>query len=366
MTEQIDLKKFQEDYRASLMTKGSEDVSTVSGEMIQGEEKIDRLAFGVYRGQDFMKFEFAPKEFLIDGLVNRLDSVFLVGSPKSGKSLFVKQMICSLTSGHPFLEKYEISRPSTVLYVQLEGEAQETKDRFQRMCSKVELDSSKLTMFYSDPMRLETEEGLIDFYRAVDIASQHYDVIVIDGLYLSFNGSLSDDEAVRKVLGNLRRIKNRYHSTMIVVHHTHKTKLNQDGEVIMEGDEAIFGSQFLRAWPDHIMMITHDKKSDLRHLRCSTQRSGSIEKEIKMKLIQPDPLYFETMDEIPAGIVYDNAKVNILKFVSGSSPQSARATEIINGLEIPKSTFFFVIKELIRDKKIYKDGKGKGTLYRCL
>lgn len=329
------------------------------------EEIIKRLPFGVYRGEDFMKFNFAPKEFLIDSLLNRGDSAFLVGSPKSGKSLFVKQMICSLTSGHPFLEKFEISRPSTVLYVQLEGEAQETKDRFEKMCRKVELDSSKLTMFYSDPMRLESDAGLNDFYRDVDIAGTEFDVIIIDGLYLSFVGSLSDDECVRKTLGNLRRIKNRYNSTMIVVHHTHKTKFNQDGEVVVEGDEAIFGSQFLRAWPDHLMMIAHEKKSDLRHLTCITQRSGQIEKDIKMKLIQPDPLYFETLDEVPEGIVLETAKKSILSFLSGSIPPSARATEIMHATGIKKSTFFYVSKELIRDKKLYKDGKGKGTLYRC-
>jgi len=329
------------------------------------EEVINRLPFGVYRGQDFMKFNFAPKEFLIDSLLNRGDSAFLVGSPKSGKSLLVKQMICSLTSGHPFLDKFEISRPSTVLYVQLEGEPQETKDRFEKMSKKVDMDSSKLTMFYSDPMRLESEEGLNDFYKDVDIAGDSFDCIIVDGLYLSFTGSLSDDECVRKMLGNLRRIKNKYNSTMIVVHHTHKTRFNQDGDLIVEGDEAIFGSQFLRAWPDHIMMIAHEKKSDLRHLTCVTQRSGSIEKDIKMRLVQPDPLYFETMDDVPDGIVLDTAKKSIISFLSNSIPNSARATEIINALGIPKSTFFYVSKELIRDKKLYKDGKGKGTLYRC-
>lgn len=330
------------------------------------EEIINRLPFGVYRGEDFMKFNFAPKEFLIDSLLNRGDSAFLVGSPKSGKSLFIKQMICSLTSGHPFLEKFEISRPSTVLYVQLEGEAQETKDRFEKMSKKVEMDNTKLTMFYSDPMRLESEAGLNDFYRDVDIAGSEFDVIVIDGLYLSFSGSLSDDECVRKTLGNLRRIKNKYNSTMIVVHHTHKTRFNQDGEIVTEGDEAIFGSQFLRAWPDHLMMISHEKKSDLRHLTCITQRSGQIEKDIKMRLIQPDPLYFETMDDVPEGIVLETTKRSIISFLESSIPCSARASEIIRALQIPKSTFFYVSKELIRDKKLYKDGRGKGTLYRCL
>lgn len=329
-------------------------------------EEIKSLAFGIYRGEDFMQFQFAPKNFLIDGMINEGDSVLLIGGPKAGKSLFVKQMICSLTSGHPFLEKFEVLKPSTVLYVQLEGEALDTQSRFQKMSKKVEMDASRLTIYYSDPMRLESEEGYLDLVKEVDVAGLQFDVIIIDGLYLSFNGSLSDDECVRKVLGNFRRMKQRYGATMIVVHHTHKTRFNQDGELLVEGDEAVFGSQFLRAWPDHLMMIAHEKKSDLRHLTCVTQRSGAIEKDLKMRLVQPDPLYFETLDEVPAGIVLEKGKTSLLSFLNSCMPKSARATEIIHALGIPKSTFFYVAKELIREKKIYKDGKGRGTLYRAV
>lgn len=343
-----------------------EEIVEQKKEVAEKAAMIDRLNFGVYRGQDFMKFDFAPKEYLVDSLISRGDSVFLVGAPKSGKSLFVKQLICSLTSGHPFLEKFEVLKPTSVLYVQLEGEPNETKDRFEKMSKKIDFDNTKLTIFYSDPMRLESEEGLKDFYSEVDIAGTQFDCIIMDGLYLSFSGSLSDDECVRKVLGNFRRIKHRYNSTMIVVHHTHKTKFTADGDVLMEGDESIFGSQFLRAWPDHVFIISHDKKSDLRHLSCLTQRSGQIERDIKMRLIQPDPLYFETLDEAPEGIVLETAKRSIVSFLENSIPNSARAKEIMAALGIPKSTFFYVSKELIRDKKIYKDGKGKGTLYRCV
>lgn len=365
MSDEIDLKKFQKEYVEHLINKPPQE--TIINTTIQQEEKIERLPFGVYRGVDFVKFNFAPKTFLIDSLINRFDSVLLIGGPKSGKSLFTMQMICSLTAAHPFLEKFEIHNPSSVLYVQLEGEAPDTKDRIEKMAKKVPMDYENLTMFYSDPLRLESETGLKDFYSQVDIAGkQSFDVIIIDGLYLAFNGSLSDDDVVRKVLGNFRLIKQRYNSTLIVVHHTHKTRFNADGDLLVEGDEAVFGSQFLRAWPDHIMMMAHEKKSDLRHLTCVTQRSGQIEKNLKMRLIQPDPLYFETLDDVPEGIVLEKAKTSILSFLESSIPNSARASEIINATGIAKSTFFYVSKELIREKKLYKDGKGKGTLYRCL
>lgn len=327
-------------------------------------DEIKTLPFGVYRGDDFMKFRFAPKEKLIDSLINKGDSVLMIGGPKAGKSLLIKQMVCSLTSASPFLEKYEVNGQNKVLYVQLEGEAPDTKDRLDRISKVVPLESGNLSIFYSEPMRLESELGLKDFYSQVDLIGHKFDVIIVDGLYLAFHGSLSDDEVVRQVLGNFRMIKKRYGCTLIVVHHTHKTRFNKDGDLISEGDEAVFGSQFLRAWPDHIIMLTHEKRSDLRHLVCLTQRSGEIEASITMRLIQPDPLYFETLDEVPKGTILDKSKESILSYLNAQSSKSAKACDIMKETGIPKSSFFHVAKLLIKETRLFKDGKGRTCLYR--
>jgi len=153
---------------------------------------------------------------------------------------------------------------------------------------------------------------------------------------------------------------------MIVVHHTHKVKFNQDGEVIFEGDNAVFGSQFLRAYPDHIFMIGVQKNSDIRELKCSTQRSGTIEADIKMKLVQPDPLYFDTLDEVPSGIVYDKWKEKILIYLKGTSTSSAHAGEIKKAIGIPRSSFYTVVAKMIEEKDIFKDGVGRSTMYRVI
>lgn len=338
-----------------------EDVITQS----EVNEQIDKLPFSIYRGQDFKKFQFKPKEFLIDSLIHRGNDCLLIGSPKSGKSLFIKQMICSMTSAHPFLNKYAVSRPTKVCYVQLEGSPEETQDRLGRMEKNCPITWENLAIYYSSPLMLQDINETREFIKTVELGGCH-EVIVIDGMYLAFSGSLSDDDVVRKFLGNLRIIKNHFNCTMIVVHHTHKVKFNQDGEVIFEGDNAVFGSQFLRAYPDHIFMIGVQKNSDIRELKCSTQRSGMIETDIKMKLIQPDPLHFETLDEIPSGIVYDNWRVKIEGYLKGTVSSSAHAYEIKDGTGIPKSSFYHVIAKMIRDKVIFKDGVGKSTLYRLL
>lgn len=325
-------------------------------------QEIERLAFSIYRGQDFREFKFKPKEFIIENMVHRGDTVMVIGSPKSGKSLFIKQMICSLTSAHEFLGKFQVHSPTKVCYIQLEGEPLDTQDRFNRLSKTNPLTWENLSIYYSEPLMLHDDSETKDFIKMIELGGNHQ-VLIIDGLYLSFSGSLSDDTVVRKVIGNMRRIKNYFGCTLILVHHTHKVRFNQDGEAIAEGDEAVFGSQFLRAWPDHIFHLSVQKNSDIRHLQCSTQRSGMIETDIKMKLIHPDPLYFETLDEIPKGTVMENWKRKILEYLNNCTSQKAHGYEIKQAMGIPHATFYRAIKEMVLSKEIFKDGVGKDSVY---
>lgn len=326
------------------------------------DESIERLAFSIYRGQDFKDFKFKPKEFLVDNMIHRGDTVMVIGSPKSGKSLFIKQLICSLTSAHEFLGKFQVHSPTKVCYIQLEGEPADTQDRFNRLSKTNNLLWENLSIYYSEPLMLQDEHSTKNFIKTLELGSNHQ-VIILDGLYLSFSGSLSDDTVVRQVIGNMRRIKNHFGCTLILVHHTHKVRFNQNGEAIAEGDEAVFGSQFLRAWPDHIFHLSVQKNSDIRHLQCSTQRSGMIETDIKMKLIQPDPLYFETLDDIPKGTVMENWKRKILEYINGCCSKKAHGFEIKNAIGIPHSTFYRATGEMVLNRELFKDGVGKDAVY---
>lgn len=327
---------------------------------------IDKLKFGIHPGKDFFDYEFPTREFLIDSLIYKGDSVLLIGSPKAGKSLIAQSLCCSLTSATPFLDKFDVLHESCVLYVQLEGEGRDTQYRLNAMMKHTPINKDNFYIYYADCLSLESIKGRADFEISVDELKLKPDVIILDGFYLAFTGSLSDDKVIREVLKNLRKIKAKYNCTLIVVHHTHKAKFNQDGDLVCEGDNAVFGSQFLKAWPDHVIMLECQHNSDLRKLSCSTQRSGQIEKEIKLKLIQPDPLYFQTLDNIPSGTVKDNWKDKIMNYLNNTILGGAHAIDIQEFVGIPKSTFFFVIKELIETRNVYKDGKGKDTLYRSL
>ena len=98
--------------------------------------------FGSYTGEQFFALQFPPRCFLVDKFIKEKDSVIFVGEEKSGKSILLFQLITALTSKHPFLDNYAVSKACNVTYVQLEGELADSQDRFNRMIGSVDFDQS--------------------------------------------------------------------------------------------------------------------------------------------------------------------------------------------------------------------------------
>ena len=332
---------------------------------INSKEQLDESGvFKIYSGHELMAKEFPPKEWLIEGLIFRGDSVLLVGDAKSGKSLLIQSAMCSLTSGHVFLEKYECHSKNKVCYIQLEGELSDTKSRLQRLSHETPMDFDNFFCYYAQPMELQDAKKAFHLMDEIIMACGKPDVLVIDCLYQAFKGSLKDDEVIRQFLGNIRLMKAMFGCTIIILHHMRKPSIDDTGKVMDAGDDATFGSAFLKAWPDHLLLLKHQKNSDVRVLTCTTQRSGEIEAETKMVLMQPDPLFWKSMDEVPKGIVYEKAKEAIVSYLNSTASNSAHAKEIQDNLSIARTTFYDIEKKLRRDNLIWKEGHGKTTVYR--
>lgn len=327
------------------------------------EQLANDTGFGIYRVSDLMGMSFKPKEPLIEGIMNIGETVIVCGTPKAGKSIFLQNLAYSLSSGDDkFLGSLHIAKPCKVCYVQLEGELADTHDRFKRIGLGVNHNLDNLALFFSEPMKLDDLAYTLDVMAKID-AVMKPDVLIIDPLYMAFSGgSLSDDEVIRRVLSNLRILKMHFQCTLIVAHHTHKLKRNEQGKEISEGDEAMFGSQFLKAWPDHVLMLNYDVRNGTRTLTCMTQRSGTVEKEIKLKLNEPSPLFFEEFEDHPKGIVLDFTKKRIIELVE-SFNYPLKAKEIYGKLSIPRSTFHLVMKDLKKEGKMHSFGSGQKIVY---
>ena len=216
--------------------------------------------FGSYSGKHLIELKLEKRQWLVENIIREKDSCIFVGNEKSGKSLLIKQLICALTTGEPFIDKYNVTKESRVTYIQVEGELSDTQDRFKRMMKTQGMNADNLHFMFYPPMELEKRGyalGLRDtvakFWKERKVSAP--DLLIIDPIYFSFMGSLNDDETVRNFIGNIRIIKDSLGCAIILVHHTHKQRFDYTGNKLDEGDEAIFGSKFLKAWADHTMFI---------------------------------------------------------------------------------------------------------------
>ncbi len=319
--------------------------------MEQVNKLIQEEDFGKFRSYsaiELLEMKFKPREFLIESLAREKDSIIFVGNEKSGKSLFVLQLIASATSQHPFLDKFEVKNPCRVTYVQLEGEIEDTQDRLKRLLKTLECDSDLFQVLYSPPLELQNKEGINKLYE--DITAFHKpDIIIIDPLYFAFSGSLSQDDIVRQFIGNLRILKEKLGCAIILVHHTHKKKWDNTGNKIDEGDEAIFGSVFFKAWADHILFLAYDKRTGVRTLSCTTQRSGNILKLCQLRLVEPDPLYFEESEGTPTR---ETQILNIL--MQEEQVNGLTADEFMKISEMGHTTFYKSVKKPLAEGVISK------------
>lgn len=321
--------------------------------------------FGVFSGKEFFELQFPERKFLVDKIMREKDSVLFVGGEKAGKSVLIKQLICSLVTGtHPFLDEYEVLKPCKVTYVQLEGELGDTQDRFKRMITALDFNTDNFQMIFLQPQRLHEKDPLEALMADIEMFHKP-DVIIIDPLYFAcVGGSISDDEHIIKFTGNMRVMKDHFGCSLVIVHHTHKVKLTKDGDVMQEGDDATFGSTFLKAWPDHLILFTYNKKTGLRHMSCGTQRSGDIVKNLALELIQPNPLYFRRLTD-PSETGRAMAICELLNRMENLNI-GLTADQICHALEIKRSTFYKNIKQPLSEKMITKDDSKRPVIYRVL
>lgn len=315
--------------------------------------------FGIYSGKNFLELDIPLREWLVENIIKEKDAVLMVGNEKSGKSVLMQNLICCLTSCSPFIDKWEVKRPVKVTYVLLEGELGDTKDRFIRLMNTLEFNEDLFQLMFLPMLALQDIKGEYGLHWLIGrIQKQHYpDIIIFDPLYNSFEGSMSDDAVVRKVLSHLRMLKEHFNCAIILVHHTHKTRFNIKGEVMLEGDEAAFGSKFFKAWVDHVLFLVYDISTGIRTIYCNTQRGGNIVKQCQLRLIEPDPLYFEILDKEPGK---EAIVLNLL--MQEHNLKGLTSNEIIDLTKLGRSAFYTSIKQLLKEKVIKKE-HGRPTKY---
>lgn len=253
---------------------------------------------GKYPGESFLDLEIKGSDPLIEEVLFERDNSILLGREKAGKSIMALQMMCHLTSGEPFLGRYRIPKQINVAYVQGEGKLANTQANLKNMTRSIHMDKTRFCLFYYPSLALDTDEGLMELRLQIE-SWKKPDLIILDPLYMLMQGDLLSSTDAKRFVANLRELSEHFQSTNLLVHHGHRPKRNQDGSILNEGDDSIFGSFVWKAYPDHILnleRVTGNKFQ--RRLSCDTQRMGNLIDSIDIVFIEPTPLYFELKGDL--------------------------------------------------------------------
>lgn len=299
--------------------------------------------FGFYSANEFLERKFESKEYLVDQILHHKDCVILAGKPKSGKSVLLFQLICSLTSGAPFLDEFEVKKKCKVLYIQLEGSLGDSQDRMRRMMMKIPMERENFSIMFSPPLNLNNPQKIQEFIDHIKEKMPEVDVIIIDPIYFAMAGSLSDDESVRNFTGNLRILQDTFNCAIILAHHFKKARKDKEGFILPTDDDDIFGSVFFQAWITHQFLFDYDKVSKTRTLQCNVQRSGKIMERINLQMIEPEPLYFKIIDNFPT------KGICLAKFFRENSNSEFKGPEVQKLIKMEKSTFYRESTKLMND-----------------
>jgi len=326
----------------------------------KAEEKalLEKSKNGFINWEEMMNLPHEENNYLIDKFLWEGQVAMILAKEKVGKSILSKQMICSLTSGEALFDEYDVARKCNICYLQLEGDRGETKTRFKSMTQAIPVGKERFFWRFYDKLHLDTvadTERLLTELRSLE---KQIDVIFIDPVYMACSGSLSNDEPVRNMIGNIRKVQEEFNCAVILVHHEHRPTKDQSGRYVEEGDNAIMGSFAFKAFVSHVIRVTKPKKdSPIRMLTCDTQRNGGVETGVSLVLTDNPLMYKKQSPDMPKGMAE-----TVYKFIKARK-HGASSKDFFETHQTPISTVNRAVISLKKSGHIEKIGKkGKGEV----
>ncbi len=323
--------------------------------------KSEHLPLRYYTGSKLLEINEDLSEAIIEDVLFENDYIMLVAPPKMGKTILSLQMACALSSGTPFLNTFQVPKPQIVWYFATEGKDEDIKDRLRRISKITPLVTDNMVLICSSSFRFNTHDGksYLDYlFRTLEHKLPK--VIFVDALYRAIKGSLKDDKDVNEFHYIMGSFAEKCGAATVLVHHLARPVRLQNGGVADQTGEDAYGSRFLIASVDHCFSLERFKKdmeSRDRFLRCSAQRSGKIIDDVRLRLVQPDPLGFTVVS------FHTEEKIKIIKFLE--TVDGSNIDDLLRKTKLSRSIVYSVLKELQDEGKVEKTGK-KEKRYRLI
>ena len=80
-------------------------------------------------------------------------------------------------------------------------------------------------------------------------------VLILDCLYKLMSGHISDEYDAKQLIDNIDELIAKYHFSIIIIHHVHKTRFDAAGNILDLGPEESMGSSYWGNWVDTMVRV---------------------------------------------------------------------------------------------------------------
>ena len=222
----------------------------------------------IYSAADMQKEDVAPVEYIVDDIMTT-GCYILAGAPKSRKSFLALHLAVAVATGTEVFKTFEVKTKCSVLYLDLEM----SKNSVHRRLSSMNFGDWPKNLYFgfnqdwpnrgvlagqdlenrldnNPDIRLVIIDVLAQWREPVDPRTPVYS---------------SDYDALKQI----QRIAQRRNITIIVVHHTNKTKITKDDNPF----DKISGSTGISGAVDAMWLLTRDPDSEYASILRMTDRN---------------------------------------------------------------------------------------------
>ena len=217
---------------------------------------------------DMLERTYPRQQWLIQDLIPE-GLTFFVGSPKSSKTYLAYSLALSLAHeaihGGSWLNTYEVLHPGPVVYVTLEDDEADSRNRIAELMPDLAQIPRERFLFLHGFDLPRFHEGLVEDLRTQIIERYHPALLVLDPIsYLYAPTKKGGDQftEVIEMLLPLRALGKDYHCAVLGVDHRRK-KSADDVDIF----ETTYGSNAKIAVADSLLMIVRDQGEITIHAR---------------------------------------------------------------------------------------------------
>ena len=300
------------------------------------------MSVNLYSSYDLDDMALKEQKFFIDGLLPEGLS-FIAGPPKFGKTYLDLQLAVSVASGEEFLGR-AVLNPCNVLYLYLEGDAAQVKQRLHDIYGEGRRFPRGL--YFVHEIQSLSEGGLGELFRIVT----DYDIrlVIIDTWQLVRGEATLRGTAYQREYNELTSLRNELYGKLgVSVLLTHHTKQIISGKHV-DDLHMLNGSSALSGCADAVLLITGKRGSDRYWLTAH----GRTFEDVEIAMERTNPMGWRV-----AGVGTPSLQKRILEILA-EHPRGVTATCIHAVIPaVPEDTIRRQLNRWASAGVIKKDGK---------